>query len=164
MAIKDDIKDIKKLVRNATEEKDKKKKFRFPFGKRVGRGQKKRNYLTVLVINENGIYDFKKYQINEQTIMHDLVPRLATTDYVLFNKKGNPMVILPSWSVEPFSLKENFEKSLEEGSNKKGFQILMSKMKSEAVNPKKQMAGALKWIIGLVIAAIIGYALLTGGA
>lgn len=164
MAIKDDIKDIKTLVKNATEEKDKKKKFRFPFGKRVGRGQKKRNYLTVLVINENGIYDFKKYQINEQTIMHDLVPRLATTDYVLFNKKGNPMVILPSWSVEPFSLKENFEKSLEEGSNKKGFQILMSKMKSEAVNPKKQMAGALKWIIGLVIAAIIGYALLTGGA
>jgi len=39
--------------------KDKEKKFRFPFGKRVGRSQKKKNYLTVLLLNENGTYNFK---------------------------------------------------------------------------------------------------------
>lgn len=164
MAIQEDLKDIKKILKtNVEEEQAKKKKFRFPFGKRVGRGQKRRNYVTILLINENGIYNFKKYRINEQTIMHELVPRLATTDYVLFNKKGNPMIILPSWGVEPFSPKENFKTSLENGTNKKGFQILMSKMKSETIDAKKQMGGALKWIILLIIAAIIGYALLTGG-
>jgi len=53
--------------------------------------------------------------------MHELIPRLATTGHVMFNKKGNPMVILPNWSVEPFSPKSHFEKSLEDGSNKKDF-------------------------------------------
>ena len=161
---------IKEIVRKEIEQKAKEdngvkeKKFRFPFGKRVGRSQKKKNYLTVLLLNENGTYNFKKYQINEQTIMHELIPRLATTGHVMFNKKGNPMVILPNWSVEPFSPKSHFEKSLEDGSNKKGFQILMNKMKSEQISAKKSMGNVLKWVIGLVIAAIIGYALLTGGA
>jgi len=163
MGIQEDLKDIKKFM-SKDDVKDKEKKFRFPFGKKVGRSQKKKNYLTVLLLNENGTYNFKKYQINEQTIMHELIPRLATTGHVMFNKKGNPMVILPNWSVEPFSPKSHFEKSLEDGSNKKGFQILMNKMKSEQISAKKSMGNVLKWVIGLVIAAIIGYALLTGGA
>ena len=163
MGIQEDLKDIKKFM-SKDDVKDKEKKFRFPFGKRVGRSQKKKNYLTVLLLNENGTYNFKKYQINEQTIMHELIPRLATTGHVMFNKKGNPMVILPNWSVEPFSPKSHFEKSLEDGSNKKGFQILMNKMKSEQISAKKPMGNVLKWVIGIVIAAIIGYALLTGGA
>jgi len=163
MGIQEDLKDIKKFM-SKDDVKDKEKKFRFPFGKKVGRSQKKKNYLTVLLLNENGTYNFKKYQINEQTIMHELIPRLATTGHVMFNKKGNPMVILPNWSVEPFSPKSHFEKSLEDGSNKKGFQILMNKMKSEQLSAKKSMGNVLKWVIGLVIAAIIGYALLTGGA
>ena len=77
MGIKEDIQEIKELINN--EEKEiKQKKFRFPFGKRVGGSQKKKNYVTVLILNENGIYEFKKYQILEQSIIHDTVPRLAT--------------------------------------------------------------------------------------
>ena len=162
MGIQEDLKQIKEsMVKDI--DKDKEKKFRFPFGKRVGRSQKKKNYVTVLILNENGIYDFKKYQITEQTIMHDLIPRLATSAHVMFNKKGNPMVILPEWSVEPFSPKSHFDKSLDDGSNKKGFQILMNKMKSETISAKKTMGNVFKWIIGLAIGAIIAYALLTGG-
>jgi len=166
MGIQKDLKDLKDIIsRKDREELNKnKKKFRFPFGKKVGRGQKKKNYVTVLFLNENGTYYFKKYPIVEQTIMHELIPRLATTRHVMFNKKGNPMVILPNWSVEPFSPRQHFNESLKNGSNKKGFMILMNKMKAETVNAKKQMSGVLKWIVGLIIAAIIGYALLTGGA
>jgi len=163
MGIQEDIKSIKESIVKE-DDKDKEKKFRFPFGKRVGKSQKKKNYITVLLLNENGVYDFKKYQIKEQTIIHDLIPRLATTGHVMFNKKGNPMVILPNWSVEPFSPKSHFDKSLENGSNIKGYQILMNKMKSEQISAKKPMGNVLKWVIGIVIAAVIGYALLTGGA
>ena len=163
MGIQKDLQKIKEFIAEKEDNKVE-KKFRFPFGKKVGRSQKKKNYVTVLILNENGVYDFKKYQINEQTILHDLVPRLATTAHVMFNKKGNPMVILPNWSVEPFSPKQHFEKSLKNGSNKKGYQILMNKMKSETVDAKKKMGNTVKWIIAIVIAAIIGYALLTGGA
>ena len=163
MGIQEDLQEIKKLM---TEQKEgvKEKKFRFPFGKKVGRSQKKKNYLTILLLNENGVYDFKKYRIEEQTIMHELIPRLATAGHVMFNKKGNPMVILPNWSVEPFSPTSHFEKSLEDGSNKKGFQILMNKMKSEQISAKKTMGNMLKWVIGIIVAAVIVYAVLTGGA
>ena len=157
--------DLKKLLEMNKEEKlkTKEKKFRFPWGKKVGRTQRKKNYVTVLLLNENGTYDFKKYQIDEQTIMHDLIPRLTTAGHVMFNKKGNPLVILPSWSVEPFSPKQHFEESLTNGSNKKGYQILMSKMKSETVDATKKMGGMMKWIAGLVIVGVIIYALASGG-
>ncbi len=162
MGIQEDLKDIKEeLV--GDKNKDKQKKFRFPFGKKVGRSQKKKNYVTVLLINENGIYDFKKYQITEQTILHDLIPRLATTGHVMFNKKGNPLVIIPNWSVEAFSPKKHFEEGLSNGSNKKGFQILMSKMKSEQIGTKKSIGNLFKWLGGLALIGIIIYAVLTSG-
>ncbi len=162
MGIIGDIEDIKKTL----EEKDlkeKEKKFRFPFGKKVGRTQKKKNFITVLLVNENRTYEFRKYKVDEQTIWHEMIPRLATSGHIIFNKKGNPMLILPNWSVEPFSPQQNFSDSLDNGSNKKGYQILMSKMKSEQVNSSKKMGGMVKWIIGAIVLGIIGYAILTGG-
>ena len=162
MTIKEDIQELRDLV---IKEKGgvKEKKFKFPFGKKVGRSQRKKNYVTVMLLMENGTYDFQKYQIEDQTIIHKLIPRLATAGLVMFNKKGNPLIILPEWTVEPFSPKTHFDNSLENGSNIKGFAILMSRMKSETISAKKSMGNAIKWIGGLVLAAIIGYALLTGG-
>ncbi len=162
MGIQEDLQQIKDLM---LEQKGgiKEKKFRFPFGKKVGRSQKKKNYVTVQLLMENGTYDFKKYQVEDQTILHKLIPRLATAGHVMFNKKGNPLVILPEWSVEPFSPKSHFDKSLNNGTNTKGFAILMSRMKSEQISSKKPMGNLFKWIIGIAIAAVIGYALLTGG-
>lgn len=139
------------------------KKHRFPFGKKVGRSQKPKNFVTILLLNENGTYTFKKYQIEEQTIMHDLIPRLASAGHVMFDKKGNPLMILPNWSVEPFSPLDHYNKTIKEGSNTKGFQILMAKMQSEIVSGKKKIGGALKWIIGGALGLIIVYALVSGG-
>ncbi len=160
---------IKEIVRKEIEQKAKEdngvkeKKFRFPFGKKVGAGQKKKNYVTTLITNENGIYEFKKYQIMDQTIVHDVIPRLASAEYVLHDKKGNPLVILPNWSVEPFSPLKNYNQSLINGSNTAGFRLLLDKMEMNKTDTKKKMGNIGKWAIGLVIAAIIGYALLSGG-
>lgn len=161
MGLQEELKEIKDLLKE--EKKPKRKKFRIPFGKKVGKSQAKKNYVTVIKINENGNLDFKKLQIDEQTIMEEGIPRLAATDYVLRYKK-NPVIILPSWSVKPYSPSEQYEKSLNDGSNTKGYSILMAKMLKEQVNPKKQIGGMIKWILGLGVAGIIGYALITGGA
>jgi len=161
LGISEDIKELKEIL--IDKEKAKEKKFRFPFGKKVGRGQKKKNYVTLLLLNENGVYDFKKYQILDQTIMHESIPRLATAGHVMFNKKGNPLIILPNWSVEPFSPLDNSQKSLVNGQNTAGYKILMSKMLSEKVDEKKKMGGAWKWILGIGLAALIGYAFISGG-
>lgn len=147
---------------NDDKPKKKEKKFRLPFGKKVGKGQSKKNYVTIMKINENANVDFKKVQIQSQVFMEDGVPRLGTPDYVL-RWKNNPMVILPSWSNKPFSPSEQFQKSLEDGSNIKGYKILLAAMHEEALAKKKQVGNLLKIGLGIFLLAIIGYAFLTGG-
>ena len=142
MGLKEKIQE--EIKRNEALNKVKEKKFRYPFGKKVGRKQRKRNFVTVLVINENSTIDWKKYQINEQTVMHDLIPRLATAGHILFDKKGNPLIVLPNWSVEPFSPLDHYEKSMINGSNTKGYKILMAKILSSNVDAKKQMGSLIK--------------------
>jgi len=162
MGIGEEIKELKELMKDQEAQK-REKKFRIPFGKKVGRSQAKKNYVTLVKINENGQINFKKVQIDEQTFMEDGTPRLAAAGYVMYWKK-NPFIILPSWSVEPFSPLDNYEKSLMGGTNSAGYRLLMNRMKNEQVSAKKQMGGMIKWIIGLGILAVIGYAIITGGA
>ncbi len=159
--IKEDIKYIKEII-EGEEKKGKNRKFNLPFSSKVSLVKAKRNYVTLMRINENGQVAFKKVQITEQTILEEKIPRLATAGYVTYYKK-NPMIILPSWSVKPFSPMDNYKETLEEGSNIKGYQILMNRMKLSTVETKKQIGGVGKWIIGIVLALVIGYALLTGG-
>lgn len=154
---------LERIEMELSKEKEKipEKKFKLPFGKKVGKSQKKKNYVTILKINENGEIDFKKTQIQSQTFMEDGVPRLGTPDYVL-RWKNNPMVILPSWSNKPYSPSEQFQRSLEDGSNIKGYKILLAAMQEEALGKKKQIGNLFKIIIGIALAAIIGYAFITG--
>jgi len=136
------------------------KKFKFPFFKKVRGTSRKKNYVTTLVLNENRTYVFQKYQITEQTILHDLIPRLATAGHVMFDKRGNPLIILPNWSVEPFSPLEHYNQSMISGTNTKGYKILMAKMQSEQAGKKKEMGGLIKWILGAGLLGIIVYAFL----
>jgi len=164
MGIENDLTEIKEFMRTqANLGKIKEKKWKFPFGKKVGAGQKRKNFVTTLILNENGNYEFKKYIITDQTIVHDLIPRLASAGYVMFDKRGNPLVILPNWSVQPFSPLEHYNKSLIDGSNVNGYKLLMAKMQKEQIKPTTQISGWVKWVVGLVIAGIIIYAIFTGG-
>jgi len=163
MGLKEDIEEIKRKL-DSQQEGIKEKKFRFPLSGRVGKGMRKKNYVTILSLNENGSYNFKKYQIEDQTILHENIPRLATAGHVLFDNKGNPMIILPSWSVEPFSPLQHFTDSLKNGNNIKGYQILLAKMKKEVLDGKKKIGSWVGWIIGAGLVGIIIYAFITGGA
>jgi len=176
MGIEEELKDLKNLLQKDKEEDGiKEKKFKFPFGKKVGRGQKKKNYVTVMTISENGVYDFKKYQIENQTILHEKIPRLAGAKHVMFDKKGNPLIVLFNWSVAPLNPskdfseeqslnpQEEYQKSLTDGTNTKGYQLLMARMQSEQTNTKKQMGGILKWVVGLGVAALVIYVIATSG-
>lgn len=158
--LENDMKFLKEQFEGVDKSK-KTKKFRYPLGKKVGKAQKKKNYVTLFKINENGTGVIKKVQIKEQTFIEEGVPRLAAAGYVTYVKK-NPWIILPSWSVKPFSAMENYEESLKDGSNKVGFRLLMNIMQLEGISSKKQMGGMLKWILGIGLAIVIAYAFLTG--
>ena len=171
MGLQEELKKINERLDKAEgkdSEKLKEKKpkpFKIPFFKRVNPKQASQNYVTVIKINENGFLDFRKEKIIEQTIMIDGVPRLATPEYVLHWKK-NPMIIQPSWSVKPvapYNPTEEARESLEDGSNTKGYKILMARMKSDNLGSRPQVGGMVKWVIGIIFAVIVGYALITGG-
>jgi hypothetical protein len=156
---------IEKKIQEKLDEKATKKKprgFKIPFFKKVSGARAKNNYVTVIKVNENLNIDFDVQKIEDQTLMIDKVPRLAAANYIMYYKK-NPVIIQPSWGVEPFSPKKHFEESLKDGSNKKGFAILLERMEKDKVKSKKEISGMVKWILGLGLLAIIGYAFISGG-
>jgi hypothetical protein len=147
-------------------EKEKDKKFKLPFKAKVGNGKAKKGYIGILKINENGVITPSKEPIVDQTIMVDGIPRLANPDYVLKWKVGTktlPILILPSWSVKPFSPSEDFKRTLSDGSNTAGYKLLLNRMKLSIVENKKKGLGKLGWIFGAVVIGIIAYALISGG-
>ena len=158
--LREELKEIKELLVETKEKKE--KKFRLPFTKKVSPRSGSKGYITLLKINENGFIDIKKEKIEDQTIMVDGIPRLAPPNVVLHWKK-NPILILPSWSVKPFSPADNYEESEKEKMNTKGYKILLDKMKKETVGSKPQMGNMIKWILGLGLLAIIIYAFVTSG-
>lgn len=144
--------------------KKKKKGFRMPFNARIGRKKLKQNYVTVMVINENRCVDFQRHQINDQTIMVNDIPRLASGEYIL-NYKNKPLMVLPNCSVEPlkpFSPSENFKESLDNGSNSTGYRLLLNAMKAEAIQLKKKIGGLGMSIGALIIIGVIVYAIVAG--
>jgi len=152
---------IVELTETTEGKKKKPKNFKIPITKRV-KGKKARdNYVTVLKINENNQLDFKKEKIFEQTIMIDDVPRLASGEYVMYYKR-NPIIIQPSWCVEPFSPKQNFKESLDKGSNIAGYRLLMNRMQTEAIKLGKKIGGLGIGIGAIVVIGIIAYALISG--
>lgn len=159
MGLAEEMKEIKEILKD---DKLKEKKFKFPFGSKVSGGRAKKNWVTILKINDNGNCTFVKKQIEEQTIMEDGIPRLASSQYVMYYKK-NPLIILPSWSVKPYSRAGEYENSLKDGSNTAGYKILLNKMLNETTGAKKQISGMFKLLLGVGLAAIIGYAIITGG-
>ena len=131
------------------------KEFKLPFKARVSKIKNKKNWVTVIKINENRNLEFIKEKIDNQTVIVDKIPRLATGEYI-FNYKNKPIMILPSWSVNPLTASELYNSSLKDGSNIVGYSILLAAMKSGEISKKKKMSLGIG--IGvIVIIGIIGY-------
>jgi len=156
--LKDEIRELKETIEETSQKKE--KKFKLPWKARISNRKLRENYVTVMTINENRGVDFKRVQIKDQAVMVDGIPRLATGDEILIYKK-KPLMIVPSWSVNPFSPKENYEQSVKENMNTNGYRILLSIMKSELISTKKKLGLGLT-IGGIVLLGIIAYALFKG--
>jgi hypothetical protein len=157
---------IKKLEEQLEEKKEKPKKLKLPWKARIGNGKAKKGYVLVLKINENGIIDPEKIKISEQTIDVDGLPRLATSEYVLkwkIGMKTYPVIIQPTWTMEPFSCKQSLKESMQNGTNINGWRIIYNKMKSSIVEVKKKSFPMwIAWVVGLIVIVGGGYALFTG--
>jgi hypothetical protein len=152
------LKKIEETLKEEKEVKPKKSKLTRKF--KMSGFRKKGNWITIMKINENKSVDIKKEPIINQTVMIDGIPRLATGEHVLSYGKENVM-ILPSWNVEPFSPSKNLQESIINGSNAKGYSLLLSRMKEGHISAKKQVG----WGIGigvLIIIGVLAYGLFAG--
>ena len=139
----------------------KKKLFKLPFKAKVGKKKVEQGYTTVLKINDNRVITFEKQKIDDQTIMVDGVPRIATADEIL-SYKGKPFIIQPSWSTKPFSPTDNYAGAVRDSYTTQGWRLLLSRLKSDAIIAKKKVNGML--IFGIIIVVVVlGYLVTKGG-
>lgn len=133
------------------------KEFKLPFRARINKKKAQDNWITVMEINENRGVRFSKQRIVDETINVNDVPRLATGEDVL-NYKGKPIMIIPSWSVKPFSPSEDYRRSMTDGSNTRGYSLLLARMKMGAISNKKKL-GLGMGVGALILVGVIAYAL-----
>jgi hypothetical protein len=159
-SLKEEILELKELL-NKYDKKQSEKKFSIPFTARVSKAQAKKGWTTVMIARDNRNVEFTKKQIEEQTIMVDGIPRIATADDVLFYK-GRPLIILPSWSVKPFSPTDNLKETDAKSYGSQGYRLLLARMKAEVVEGKKKIGSWIIWVIVGLIA--VGYLAMKSGA
>ena len=138
------------------------KPFRMPSKFKLPKSKIKRNWITALIIHENRNIDAIRVPIEDGTIKIDGIPRISTTDYVM-SWKGKPIIILPSWSLKPFSPEENYEKTVREQMTTTGRKLVISKMKRDIVESKKMGFGMIGWIILIAVVGGVAYYLFKGG-
>ena len=160
--LKDEIKRLKEKIDGEENIKEKKKKFKIPFKGRLRVSEIKKNYVTVLYIKNNHTGEFIKIPIDESSTMINGIPRIATTEEIIYIDGKTPLIIQPEWSVKPISISDSYEDTVQKELTSEGYSVLLNRMKKEAIISKNKMSG---WIIVLIIAAIgiAGFILLGGG-
>lgn len=159
-SLRDEIDKLNKNFDDMTSKKEV-KKFKLPFGGRVNKKKVKDGWASLCVVNENRAVKFIKAPIKEGTIMLDGAPVIATTDYML-NYKNRPFMIIPSWSVEPFSPSQNLDKAAAEKKLNVGMRLILNRLKSEQIKAKATFSMGLVILILIIIGAAIYY-FSTGG-
>lgn len=155
---------IKKIAERQEELAYKKeiKKFNMPSKFKLPKGKIRKNWVVAMLINENRTMDAIRVPIEDGTIKIDGIPRISTTDYIM-SWRGKPVVILPSWSLKPFSPEENYEKSVREQMTTAGRKLVIAKMKRDIVEPKKMSFGMIWWVIAIAVAGGVAWYLFKGG-
>jgi hypothetical protein len=159
--LKDRISEMEKTIEELST-KSSNKKFKLPFRAKLSKVAIKKNFITILLIHENGNLQFLKTPIVNGTIDIEGVPRIATADYTTFYK-GKPFMILPAWSLKPFSPADNYEDTVQKDLTTAGRRLILERMKLDAIKPKKMGFGIIGWVILGIAVVGVGYYLIRGG-
>lgn len=161
-SLKKRMEDIEKSLGGLRDNSEKKYKFKLPFKARLSKLKVKKNFITVQLIHENGHIEFLKTKIVNGTIEIEGCPRISTADYTIYYK-GKPFIILPSWSLKPFSPVENYEETVKNQMTTAGRRLIIERMKLDAIKPKGKGFGLIGWIVLGAIVIGVGYFLIKGG-
>lgn len=156
---------LKKTLKNQEEEKKKGniRKWKLPLRARVGPMKRRKNWVGVIQVNENKGLEFYKVKIDEGIIeSKDKTPHVATPNYML-NWRRRPVMIVPSWSTEPFDPSINLAEAEKNKTLSLGYRLLKNHLEKGQIQNKKSFGG-FGMVIILVIVAAVGYYAYTSGA
>ena len=131
------------------------------FWRNVSKGQIKRNWVNIIYISDNKNLRILKAPIDENVIMIDNIPHTVNSADVMLHK-GKPTIIVPSWSIKPFSPEQNVRETKDGGNLSLGWEWIMNYLKKTEIKAIKNI-GIMMWII--VGALVIGggyYAIKSG--
>jgi len=135
------------------DEEEHKKKFNLPFMMRLfGNGQVKKGFAVVFFVRTNGKVEIKMVKIDNDTVKIGEAIYAASANYVLRWKKF-PFLIIPEWTMLPFSPEDSFKKAYDEGTLTAPQVVIASRMKSDQIKPK--MNFNISTIV-IIVAAIGG--------
>lgn len=151
MGLNERLENIEKLLEDKNNKKS--KKFKLPWKAKVGNRKMREGYATIIQIEENMNIDFRKEQIKDGTIkLDDSFHAVRGKD--IFFYKGKPVIFQAKNKLNPYN-------PLEDKHETYGQKYVMARMEGDKLTLKKKVGWGLS-IGALIIAAIIGYSVLTG--
>lgn len=140
--------------------KIRKKKMRIIRKAKVSRSKRKKGWIGIVKIEENGNMSGEKVKIEDFTYKLKKGNYHATNgqEKVWWNGK-HPVLFQPTWRLNPLYL----GKEIDDKNETYGQKYVMATMKKDLIKVKPKAGGFLIWIV-LIIVAIVGYSIFTGGA
>jgi hypothetical protein len=161
ISLKDTLKEIHSKIDELSGKKEI-KKWNVPFFSRLTPARAKRNWVLICYIQENKGVSFVKAQIDEGVILINGIPHTVSSDEILFYRKL-PFIIVPSWSIKPFSAHQNLQNTKDAGNSTLGWEYIMNYLKKTEIKSVKN-AGMIMWVmLGLVILGGGYYFIKNGG-
>lgn len=151
-SLKDEVRELKSLIRGDPTKK--KKKFRLPFKARLSKKAVRQGYVTVAIIRENKNIDFVKEPIIDSTIKLDGDSFHSLKDEEIFYYKNKPFIFQAKSRLNPYN-------PLEGKNETYGQKYVMARMEGDKITMKKKLGLGIS-IGALIIVAVIAYALIAG--
>lgn len=158
--LKDEIKGLNEKIEKLVEIEGA-KGFKLPWGAKIGRKKVRDGWVIVCYINENKEVTFFKKKVEEGTFIHKDIPYLANSQYML-TYKNKPLLIVPAWSVEPFSANANMAEAERLKTLSIGYRYIYNRLRNTMLSDKKG-GGILLIIGGIAVVALLAYLITSGG-
>ncbi len=157
------IRELLQAIKDQNEKEPvKPKEWKIPFKGRVNKMKANKGWATIQIIRNNGEMQFEKAPIVDGIVRVDKFPRIGTIDYKL-SYKGKPFLIIPEWSMKPFSPVENYAKVEQDKMNIAGRRTVLATLEGEKIKGKGLGGNYIGWIILIVAVGAAAYYLFKGG-
>lgn len=144
----------RKVVQEVLESqrKGKKSKKRQFLKLRLTKDQIKKNFVSYILLRDNGSMDIRKMRIQDGAIYipENKTYHMAQGNHIWTYKGNLPVIVQPEWSTEPVTKESLTRQSIKEGTNVMGQKFLIKKAEEVAAGLKVKSPVDKKWVLYII--------------